>query len=150
MSPAIHNYLARCRDLIRRHGYMVQPVISDGFTPNWSYTVGLSKSMSFDLVVFGLPADVASALLNPLVKRLQEAPIDDFEPITKLANFPMRLVPHEGPVTELRVANGLGLTPDKVRFLQWPDTAGRFPGEPSYAFLLTQTFDDLTPPKGGH
>jgi hypothetical protein len=145
MSSPIQNHLDRCRALIRQHGYMVQSFLGDESTPSWSYTVGLTRLLGFDLVVFGLPADVATLMLNRLVSRLKAVPIQDLEPISELANFPLRLISHDGQVT-LGVADALGLTPTRLRILQWPDTQGRYPGEAGYACPLFQSFDDINAP----
>lgn len=147
MTSATDRYLDRCRELIATHGHMVQPILPIDNSPGWSYTVGLTSTLGFELVVFGLPQDVAGSLINPLADRLRSRRIEDGELIERIASTPLRLVTHSGATTQLGVAAALGIVPEVVRILQWPDTAGRFPGDPGYAFPLSQTFADL---EGSH
>lgn len=150
MSSATDNYLDRCRELIAKHGHMIQSILPSENSPSWSYTIGLARTLGFEIVVFGLPQDVASSLLNPLAERLRAQPIHDGEPIERIANTPLRLLTCAGTASQLRVATALGMAPERVRVLQWPDTAGRFPGDPGYSIPLTQTFADLEPREGSH
>ena len=138
------NYLDRCRELIAKHGHMVQVVGAEATMPAYAYTAGLTTTFGFELVIFGMSFDMATMFLNGVAKRLKEAPVGDGADITGVANVPLRLQTFRFDPDEHRlgVALRLGYTPNHIRIVQWPDKAGAYPGSPAYRALISQSFDD--------
>jgi hypothetical protein len=139
-------YLDRCRTIIAARGHLVQAVMTQPY--GYCYTVGLTPALGAELLVIGLPQQMAGGFLNDLAGRLRERPIPDGERITDLANLPFKLVTHEvaGNAHWPRVvtmAFGLGFAPTRLRQLLWPDPQGRFPDDPAYAFGVPQTLEAL-------
>lgn|GEM_PF-1719238 len=60
-------YLEPVRDHIVKYGWHIQQVLGDAGRFGWSYSIGFADSLDHpDLVVFGLPGDVARVLLNDI------------------------------------------------------------------------------------
>jgi len=146
----LESYLERCRDLIARHGHFVQSVAGSASTPAWSYSVGLTTVLGFEVVILGLPMDTAGALINALAAKLKQCAIADGADLHGLANMPLRLMTVRAGQCELTIARRLGYVPTHVRIIQWPDPKGRFPGETGYSSLLTQTFLDIASTARAH
>lgn len=55
---------------IKRVGWMVQGVFTGPNTPDFAYTVGLAAKGLPELIIFGLPQEVAMNVLNALARKL--------------------------------------------------------------------------------
>src|SRR5215469_1887242 len=67
------DYLAHLRDLIVRHGWIVQGVERDGPHPPWSYTAGLTEAGLPELVITGMRNAPAARLLNRVAAHIVHA-----------------------------------------------------------------------------
>lgn len=122
-------------DKVRQYGHMVMAVFpdteSDPPMPGFSYTAGLVTTYSHpEVIVFGLPPEVAHQLLNAVAARIKNGELriedgmrDDKTLIGMSVVF--RAVPPEQVRGHLNMARALQ---DDVRAFQmiWPDAAGRF------------------------
>jgi hypothetical protein len=110
-------------DVAEQGVHVVHVPRDGGQGPSYSYTVGLWESFQQpEVVVFGMPEDVAQDLLQAGDRR------DDL-----LVGYPVRFFPVPADV----VASHLGLAvwayegaPFAVVQLVWPDKQGRWPWEP--------------------
>ncbi|WNI19985.1 DUF4262 domain-containing protein [Actinacidiphila sp. ITFR-21] len=66
-------YLYRVARTIGEYGYAVQPVVSDGHSAPYSYTIGLHQSHGYELVMTGLGHEVANGVLHRLVDRFKDS-----------------------------------------------------------------------------
>lgn len=139
-------YVGRIRRLIEEHGWAVQAVAGGGDDLPFAYTVGLAEPGDPELLVAGLPLDVAHRLLNDIVRAAQTgrvaleggvsvagADLDgDFSPHV------FRLVAMDRVYLSDRYAlfnvGRAVLECPLVRALQvvWPDAGGRYPDEAGY------------------
>lgn len=146
MQERYEQHLANCRELIKKHGHMVQMVV--GGTGSLAYTVGLTPKLGYELATMLLPQDTAMHLLNSMARALIEAPREDGENVV-LPDFPMpfrlrRVELREGRLDRtvlVSTALKLGLQPAFVRQVVWPSPSGKFEGEPGYDFHVMQTLD---------
>lgn len=130
--------LDRVMASILTHGWGVLHVLG---MPPFSYTVGLSTTLGApEVLVAGLPPDVAESLLNALGARIQRDGVPPLETdIVGLleGNVPMRLRSrgrytqsgHCHVAAELRVQQGLSQDFEVLQLL-FPDSEGRWPDEP--------------------
>ena len=139
--PDIDDLLRRQDEIIDRVGWAVMHILPtendpDTATP-FAYTVGLTAHRHPELLIAGLPPEVARRLLNDLAGRLY----DTAERFTHgqrisdlIAGYDTVIV--EGPVTD-ELLPGLAIARygrEQVRLQQvvWPDPQGRFPWEAGY------------------
>lgn len=132
--------LRQLEELIARHGVAVITVGPARDAPSFSYTVGLSDDGLPELLVLGLPAEVAQPVLNTLAARLRrEGALRLNEPLTDVFAGTTAVL-HEVPLARsapyVRVAAHRRAGVLRVLQLIWPDAAGRFPWqagcEPSF------------------
>jgi hypothetical protein len=64
-------YGAWQRDMIRRHGWALQPMPGDEDGPSYVYTVGLSGFDHPELILFATAPAVAARVLNDLGERVR-------------------------------------------------------------------------------
>lgn len=99
-----------------------------------AYTVGLADAKLSELIVFGLPPEVAVPILDNAVNRLRQGDLPLATPVTKLGNAAFIFHPVPAAVAELyvKVANGRAGKSVPVIQMFWPDTKGRFPWEAEF------------------
>jgi hypothetical protein len=145
------DYLARCMGLIDRFGWMVQGVFptkndlladpANSFP--FAYTVGLTARRLPELIVAGLPQDVAMEILNNAASRVVTDGFvltgENYDDI--LEGYACRFVPTD--TARLSVARRLYLNVVAMQLL-WPDNAARFPGEPGFQAELRPVQPILT------
>lgn len=138
-------YLARCRDLIAKHGHMVQGVFAAVDGPQrvpFAYTIGLSLSEGhrFELAVSGLSSPDATVFLNRAAKMVRDGELVP-DAMTELdgffSGFPARFRRAKGHVEWGPLA---ALAGDDVVVWQmvFPDKAGRFPSDKGYDLVGVQ------------
>ena len=64
------SYLSNFEQMVVDHGVGLQHVFADEDEPCFSYTVGLFEHDHPELIVFGLPAEIAQPILNDLAFRV--------------------------------------------------------------------------------
>ncbi|MGE4056802.1 MAG: DUF4262 domain-containing protein [Vicinamibacterales bacterium] len=134
---------------MRKHGHAVVSVFADPdrFAPEFSYTVGLSKTGGLpELLIFGIDPRSAQRILNDLASHLKSGgrPKDGVE-IEKIANMPLMLkgISAEVAVDYARMVEVLlGAAALDVMQVVWPDPKRRFPDDPLYDHLF-----DLSQPR---
>lgn len=137
--PHLDEYDQLCMKMIAEHGWMVQgvfPRAGDDGEP-FSYTVGLTLAGLPELVISGLPAELAGGLLNTAAQQSLTEEFTAGQVLTETASVPLRAV--EAPTAEVNMARRL--YPDhQVRALQlvWPDAGGAFPGDPTWSLGTAQ------------
>jgi hypothetical protein len=133
---ALQQVLDRLESLIARHGVAIVSVGAARDAPAFSYTVGLSDDGLPELLVTGLPPEVAQPVLNDLAVRLRrDGALPVSEPLADVfAGMPAVLqeVPFARCAAYVRVAADRRQGPLRVLQLIWPDAAGRFPWEAGY------------------
>ncbi|MFD7899069.1 DUF4262 domain-containing protein [Streptomyces sp. NPDC059743] len=128
------DYLYRAARMIGEHGYIVQPVVSDGHSAPYSYTIGLHQSHGYDLVMTGLGHEVANSVLHNLVDRFKDSagPAADVSLDGVLADgfqVRMRRVESLKDFSLHRAIFGDESCPPYWQVV-WPDAAGVFPTDP--------------------
>ncbi len=146
------HYLKQVQALIDKHGWTVQGV---GSNPPYAYTVALSARYNLpEIVVMGLPFQVATTVLNRLARRMVE---NDFVPLADTtfnevfegfdAKF-VELSPAQ-VAKHLRIACLFAPQTPKAWQLIWPDPQGRFAGEEGaddrFAAMQNLAFVDAGP-----
>jgi hypothetical protein len=125
--------LDELRRLIAEHGWAVRHVVDPNPAKCFSYTVGLSSLLHPELVMTGLPPDVAHAFLNvaaSIVAR-EHGHFAPGEQTTKLADgrsFPVIAVADVSGLTAVESLFG------DVRAVQivWTDSQGNLPWDAAY------------------
>ncbi|MEU6350148.1 DUF4262 domain-containing protein [Streptomyces sp. NPDC047072] len=135
-------YVLRARQLIAKHGYTVQPVVTDGRSAPYSYTVGLHTTHGYELVMVGIDNPVMNGVLHALVERFtgSAGPDPDERLDGLLANgYQLRMapVPSLEPFSLLRAVYGPDACPPFWQAI-WPDPAGHFPDEAGYSLPRKQ------------
>lgn len=128
------DYLNKISDLIDEHGWAVQWVGGDPTQVSFAYTVGLFTRGLPEILIFGLPDDVAQPILNDLAARATSGAgfTDGLVLRDVVAGFPVVLVEVIDSSAYLTVANALARTVSgdrQVRAWQvvFPDAVGRWP-----------------------
>lgn len=131
-SGTIEDYLDELRATIKDHGWAVQFVESE--KRPFAYTVGLHDLGLPELLMTGLPADVATRVLNSIAHMsvgdgtvLAPAMHIDYQD-----RFLIEVVEVEHPDAHLKFA--IKLFGPQVRALQlvWADDRGRWPWDPGW------------------
>jgi hypothetical protein len=135
---------------VRRHGWLIRYVGGDTCSrpgcdcppsdgPPFAYTVGLFGLAHAELLIFGVPPETASAVLNDLGERVRSGEALMPGDLITFDEWPHRIIPEPVPNPGEIVfdANRYYQRPDEfsVQVLQltYDDTEGRFPWEEGYA-----------------
>jgi hypothetical protein len=126
--------LDELRQLIAQHGWAVRHVVDPNPARSLSYTVGLTAHLHPEVVMTGLPPDVAHTFLNSAGRIVvhEHGHFAAGEETSDLADgraFPVIAVSDTSALTAVA-----GLYGD-VRAVQvvWADSRGQLPWEPGYA-----------------
>lgn len=135
-------YALRAKRVIVAHGYIVQPVLGDGRSAPYSYTVGLHETRGYELVMVGLDNPTMNGLLHSLVERFDESSGPDPDVFLEgllRRGFRLRMQPVASlePFSILRAVYGAAVSPPFWQAV-WPDPGGRFPGDAGYAMSPEQ------------
>ncbi len=139
----LNTYLTEVRDLIAEHGWMVQGVFPTETSPGapFAYTIGLTAAGLPELVIAGLPAETAGAILNTAARHHLTDEIKPGAVLDDLASVPFRVV--AAPSAEIQQARNI-YPAAGVRAVQlvWPDDAGAFPGDGGWSLGDAQPIYD--------
>lgn len=137
-------YAAQLRTIIAEHGWAVQGVHATETAPPFSYTVGLTDAGLPELIIIGLPTNVAGIVLNRLAK---ESLTEELETGRKydLPNGDQTLPYLIGTVSSvnrreyLKVAASL-YDRHRIKALQviWPSKEGLFPEDDGWDLAEVQ------------
>jgi hypothetical protein len=135
-------YLKQCLATIAEHGHMVQFVGGSADVPASAYTVGLtaSEAHGFELALSGLDPDTARNVLNSAADALcGTKPSEGLLVERVLVGYVVRLrrVDRQaaGRVTEFGTVRRLYGDVGDVWQVEYPDSKGRFLGEPGYDLI---------------
>lgn len=135
MAGAFDDYIRRGREIVRRHGWMVQAVLPDEAQPSYSYTVGLSQCPLHHPEIFmvGLHPNQARSLLNVAGEHIRGGRRYDRVTFADeiIEGYPVALMPIRSRSTVRHSSAGravLGRAFDGVQMIM-PDAEGRFPWE---------------------
>jgi hypothetical protein len=121
--------------MIARYGWAIQGVFPGDDTPGFTYTVGMAAHGLPDVIVFGLPMDIAHPFLNQVCLRMkEEGPLPLDTNLDDVANgLPTQFVavPREEAdkymfATRRRHADYTAIQ------MVWPDAKGKFPWDPEF------------------
>lgn len=128
---------------VRGHGWAVQLIAPGDDEPGFAYTVGLFRSFGHpELIVFGLPDEVAHAVLNEFGERARAgAELRSGDRIPEVLEHYDVLVRGVRHAESFRCHVGYALSfyqGAEFPLLQvvWPDKEGRFPGDADAAEFL--------------
>jgi hypothetical protein len=132
MDDRLRAYLDHARQVIAKHGWMVQGVFPTEAVPGvpFAYTIGLSAAGLPELVIAGLPAENAAVILNAAARTHLTRQFQPGEVIGDAAQVPLFVI--AAPHAEIQQARNL--YGDEVSALQlvWPDENGHYPDEPGW------------------
>ncbi|WP_203138006.1 DUF4262 domain-containing protein [Microbacterium sp. JZ31] len=126
--------IADLKVLVDRHGWAVRHVLADATTTQaaFSYTVGLTSRGWPELVITGLPTDVAHAFISNAVDvQTEEKCFVAGERISALTESGDVMFITAEDVTGMTAATAIV---GEFRALQlvWPDSTNTYPWEPGY------------------
>lgn len=136
-------YLQTCRETIARHGWMIQGVFptEEGPGTAFAYTVGLTAAGLPELVISGLPMDLAATLLNDAARISLATEIKHGETITAIANVAFNVI--DAPKAAIGLARRFYGENAKALQLIWPDERGHYPNDTGWSLGKGQEiFDD--------
>lgn len=124
--------LAELKRMVEAHGWAIRHVLGDSSTAPYSYTVGLTARGWDELVITGLPADVADVFIrNAVDEQESRGPF-------RAGNCTEALT-ESGSVAISRVGDRRGLTAAErilgtfeTLQLVWPDSDGHLPWDAGY------------------
>lgn len=153
---ALQATLDESKRAIATHGHAVIGITADTKskrpTPGFAYTVGLEETYGHpELIVFGLPYEVAHGVLNDLAARIKQDSLalndnDSDDRTLRGQRVFFRTVRSELVGKYLRIAYVLS---DSTRAVQvvWPDPFGKFPWEDGfedrYTFAQPSLYDSV-------
>ena len=130
---------AHMQALIAEHGMAVNPVMPSGNTPPFAYTMGLHAKGLPELLVFGLPPQVAGGLLYELTAHLERdlaagRPVGPGEVTLDGVAVPTALLEVAGESAREYATVADDLSQGQAKYLQavWPAPDGIFPWEAGY------------------
>ncbi len=122
---------------IRNVGLQVIGVGGDHTQPTFTYTVGLSERVGYELIAVGLPYKFAHQIFNDIALNhlLKDEPLALEVPDDRFTNMPVKFREcHPDLVCEYGVQAYRYYDRDDIRFVQMVmcDRAGLFPEDPNY------------------
>lgn len=120
--------------IIKEHGVALLATSTMEGLP-YVYSIGLAATLGYELYIVGLAPDMAHTILNSMVNRLKDAPIDDHTPVDDIINKSLWLQRRE-PTGQEQLLFGVAFTrgrrPEYFRQVLWPDVQNRPPYDPDY------------------
>jgi hypothetical protein len=121
--------------MIAKYGWAVQGVFGSDNSPPFSYTVGLSAKGYPEIIMFGLPMEIAHRFLNDMGRRFTNSgvPALDTDLDDVAEGFPARLVPAPRSEADQYMYAVLHRFPDYTALqLVWPDKNRRWPWDSGF------------------
>lgn len=129
-------YLVRCREIIKKYGWMVQgvfPTVNEPDDVPFAYTVGLTDAGLPELTVSGLGPEQAMAILNTAAQQhcRQEFTAGSLAEEIAANGVVFRVI--DAPDVVMGIGQRLyGGRPLRALQIVWPDREGHFPGDPGW------------------
>ena len=125
-------YKKRIEKLVKKHGHMIQGVGAGEGEPEFCYTVGLYTTYEHpELVIVGLPYNVAAGLLNDMAQRIKEGEVFRVSNTYKdiLLDYKVLILYVEPEIVYKNLSASRLYTGELVPALQvvWPDSEHRWP-----------------------
>ena len=129
-------FFAGVQDVIARQGWAVQyvfPTREDPVQP-FAYTVGLTSFGRPELIVVGLPPDIACLVLNHTAQQHITHPVSPGDTLRPGLSVPLRAVYVPKSVQDQCAGVARSLYGDTVTLVQlmWPSNTGRWPDHPDW------------------
>lgn len=128
--------IADMRDKVAKHGWGVVGVFPTPGDPGpgFAYTVGLSEKGLPELVMYGLPTEVAHDIVNMVAKSMvdKESAPPVGEPIYGVASAPLMPIGLKDATDLSMVCSLYGSVASAIQ-LVWPDKAGAWPWDEHYS-----------------
>jgi hypothetical protein len=135
MARPSDEYIKKGRDIIQRHGWVVQAILPDKKQPSYSYTVGLSQSPTWHPEIFmvGFHPDLSRQLLNGTGEQVRNGRRYDRATLADeiIESYPVAFMPIQSRCAVRHSSAGraiLGKPFDGVQLIL-PDAQGLFPWE---------------------
>lgn len=128
----------RIENLITQYGFTVMSIFAaegdDDPSPPFSYTVGLGDKGLPELIVFGLPQEVAHGIISNAVDLLIDGKLKLGEPASEIGNLALfpQLIATDVAGDYIFQANHRAGTLLPAIQLVWPDSDGKFPWEQEF------------------
>jgi hypothetical protein len=126
-------YLAKLEANIQKFGHTVIATEAEvnGYSIPMAYTVGLADAALKEMVVFGLPPQVALSVLNDAARRARAGTLPLDSAVDDICNFPVvfKLVEASAAAEYILAANQRAGHSLRAVQMVWPDKGGRFPWE---------------------
>jgi hypothetical protein len=130
------DYLMHCERVIESVGWIVQSAEGRASDFGWCHTVGLARLGHPELVIAGLPAEIATELLNTVASDVVAATksLSAGDELGDVAPMPLRVVAIDPAYLDERFAVARDIEEDEFAEhgafqLVWPDAGGLFPWE---------------------
>lgn len=135
------------RKHIEEYGYSLMGVGAGDVDPSYTYTVGLSKILGFELVVVNLPLHLSSPLLNGVIDNLKKGNVtpdvvftdDEFTIEDVLARLKITDIDMDSNTAEGVKGRIDGIEVTQIKQLWLPDQNNVLPDEPGYDNTFMQT-----------
>lgn len=132
------SYFKKVIENINKTGLHYNLISSDGYTPAFIYTIGLTQTYKHpELILFGLPHDTLISIMNHAVKLIANG--ERLENGKKyfgfVINFPIRIEKiHESQIQTYLIGASWYYKSQEFDALQivWPDPNGIFPNEDGF------------------
>ena len=126
-------FLVQTEEHVRKFGQSIITTKgeSNGHTVTFSYTVGLADVGLPEVIVFGLPGDVACSILNDVAAHARAGTLRFDAPMDNFCNLPVVLKQVAAPLVADYIiqANARAGRDLPAVQLVWPDAQGKFPWE---------------------
>ncbi|MFJ7287444.1 DUF4262 domain-containing protein [Curtobacterium sp. NPDC098951] len=126
--------VARMRAIVNEYGWGIQHVLPDvqGEVASFSYTVGLTTRGWGELIITGLPPEVAGQFIRNAVDEQQEnGPFQAGDQTEELTESGSILFTQAADVRGMTMTAAIVGSFTAMQMV-WPDSQGRFPWDPDY------------------
>ena len=116
---------------IDEHGFMIIGVGGTSRQPGFQYTIGLTDTFGFEIIVFGLPYEIGGEILNNIYH--QGKPELDI-PVDNVANLPVMFKECNDALAKLYAVQAFNHYNEPLKIVQMvlSDQHGKLPGDPEF------------------
>lgn len=141
----INEYIASVSAEIKYSGFFVQFVLDEEKQIHYSYTLGLSQTTPYEIILGGFTKETGSAILSKTIGYIKDNDIllEQENDVIGISNVPMKLrkISNELGCVLCSIINVLHPDSNTIDFYQlvWPDEKGVFPPDED----CTKEFADI-------